>query len=202
MPGVPIPEEERRAQLLDAALAVALRDRLEGLTLRAVAAEAGVSVGLVSFHMGSKDGLLVALLDRLVVELLDPDVGPEVRDHDSARDRLLALVRRETVNLTGPGQALLELFFDYWVLGTRHPQVRGRIQRLLAGYRELFEPFCAAVIEEEAARFAATTPERLATTVVSFLTGTAVQTVIEPARYDPDEIMASVVALVPPPAAG
>ena len=198
MPGVPIPEAERRAQLLDAALAVALRERLDGLTLRAVAAEAGVSVGLVSFHMGSKDGLLVALLDRLVVELLDPEAGPEVRRHASARDRLLALVRRETVNLTGPGRSLLELFFDYWVLGTRHPEVRERIQGLLAGYRELFLPFCADVIEEEADRFAATTPERLATTVVSFLTGTAVQTVIEPSRYDPDEIMASVEALVPP----
>ena len=201
MPGVPIPEQERRVQLLDAALDVALRERLDGLTLRAVAAEAGVSLGLVSFHMGSKDGLLVALLDRLVVELLDPRVGPEVRGHASARDRLLALVRRETVNLTGSGRALLELFFDYWVLGTRHPEVRERIQALLAAYRELFEPFCVDVIEEESSRFADTTPQRLATTVVSFLTGTAVQTVIEPSRYDPDEIMASVVALVPPPTA-
>ena len=108
-------------------------------------------------------------------------------------------MRRETVNLTGDGQALLELFFDYWVLGTRHPEVRVRIQRLLAGYRTLFLPLCTDVIQEEPQRFAATTPARLATTVVSFLTGTAVQTVIEPSRYDPDEIMASVVALVPPP---
>lgn len=201
MPGVPIPEQERRVQLLDAALTVAVRERLDGLTMRAVAREAGVSVGLVSFHFGNKDGLLVALLDRLVVELLDPEVGEEVRGQATARDRLLALVRRETVNLTGNGRALLELFFDYWVMGTRHPEVRERIQGLLAAYRELFLPYCDAVITEEAERFRGTTPERLATTVVSFLTGTAVQTVIEPARYDPDEIMAAVVALVPPPAA-
>ena len=32
----------------------------------------------------------------------------------------------------------VELFFDYWVLGTRHPVVRRKIRRALAGYRESY----------------------------------------------------------------
>ena len=199
MPGVPLPEEERREQLLDAALAVATRDRLDGLTMRAVAAEAAVSSGLVSFHLGSKDGLLVAVLDRLVEELLELSVGVDVTEHATARDRLLALVRREVTRLGGERRVQLELFFDYWVLGTRHDEVRERIRAMLAGYRGFFLPFCVAAVDEEPTRFESTTPEALATTIVAFLAGTAVQTVIDPDRSEPNDVMTTIEALVPGP---
>ena len=49
MPGRKEPEEERRDAILRAAYVVATRERLGGVTARAVAAEAGVSSGLVFF---------------------------------------------------------------------------------------------------------------------------------------------------------
>ncbi|NUQ19798.1 MAG: TetR family transcriptional regulator, partial [Gemmatimonadaceae bacterium] len=49
------PAERRREDILRAAFAVAARDRLDGVSARAVAAEAGVSAGLVFFYFESFD---------------------------------------------------------------------------------------------------------------------------------------------------
>ena len=49
---------EGRDALIDAAIRVVARSGLRGLTLRSVAAEAGVSRGLVTYQFGSRAGLL------------------------------------------------------------------------------------------------------------------------------------------------
>jgi AcrR family transcriptional regulator len=68
----------RRAQLLDAAVAVVRRDGASALTLDAVAAEAGVSKGGVLYHFASKraliDGLLERWLDDFEAKLDDGDL--------------------------------------------------------------------------------------------------------------------------------
>jgi AcrR family transcriptional regulator len=53
-----------RARLLDAAVAVVRRAGAQGLTLDAVAAEAGVSKGGLLYHFSSKRELLDALVER------------------------------------------------------------------------------------------------------------------------------------------
>jgi len=56
-----MPVAERREQLVEAALAVASRDGIEAATVRAVAAEAGVSLGVVHYCFQDKDELLRAM---------------------------------------------------------------------------------------------------------------------------------------------
>jgi len=53
-----LPMAERRDQLVHAALAVASREGIEAATVRAVAAEAGVSLGVVHYCFEDKDELL------------------------------------------------------------------------------------------------------------------------------------------------
>ena len=53
-----LPILERRAQLVRAALVVATRDGFEAATVRAIAAEAGVSLGVVHYCFEDKDELL------------------------------------------------------------------------------------------------------------------------------------------------
>ena len=57
----------RSAQLLGAAARLMERDGSEGVSMQAVAAEAGVSVGLIYRYFGGKDDLLLAV----IVEVLD-----------------------------------------------------------------------------------------------------------------------------------
>lgn len=197
MPGTRAPEAERRRQIVDAGLEVAARDRLDRLTVRNVAAEAGLSPGLVFHHLGDKPTLLLAVLDRLV-ELIVP-TAPATTDltPDRARERLLEHVRAEVTALAERGR-LAELFLDFWVLGTREPEVRARIAEALRRYREALLPLARACIEDEPRRFADVDPDRLASVVVAFAHGLAVQAVLEPDAIDPAATMAALEALVPP----
>lgn len=57
-----------RQRLIDATVAVAERDGVEGLTTRAIVAEAGVSAGMFYGHFDSKEALLAAVVDAKVDE--------------------------------------------------------------------------------------------------------------------------------------
>src|SRR5690349_4489985 len=124
MPGPKRPEDQRRESILRAAFAVAARERLGGVTVRAVAERARVSTGLVFFYFESKDALLEALLAWLLEHTLVAGELPSViRATGTPAERMLAVLRRDVERL--PGQrARVELFFDYWVLGTRQPAIR------------------------------------------------------------------------------
>lgn len=58
-----------RQRLIDATIAVAERDGIEGLTTRAITAEAGVSPGMFYGHFASKESLLAAVVEDRVDQL-------------------------------------------------------------------------------------------------------------------------------------
>ncbi|MCU1692972.1 MAG: hypothetical protein JWM64_2063 [Frankiales bacterium] len=182
-----------RDELLFAAYAVAVRDGLEAVTARSVAAEAGTSHGLVFFHFESVSGLLLSLLDVLLAGALDAAVTPELAALPP-HDRLRELLRVELEGMEEQ-RAAAELFFAYWL--RREPAFRERIDGALDRYRGVFEQVCVEVCGPEQAR-------TLATVVVSFVQGAAVQSVRDPGSYDPEGFLKALALLVPtaPPAPG
>jgi AcrR family transcriptional regulator len=194
MGGRKVPEAQRREQLVAAAYDVAVRDGLDAVTARAVAAEAGASPGLVFFHFGSKEGLLLGLLDTLLSGALDAEVTPDIAALPTATDRLLALLRVELEGI--PRQrAAVELFFAYWVRLGRTRAFREPIDAALDRYRRVFVPVCADVVAERGVGASADT---LATMVVSFVQGAAVQAVRDPARFEADAFLTVFAALLQP----
>jgi len=196
MPGRKAPQGVRRDAILRAAAAVAVRERLSGVTARAVAAEAGISSGLVFFHFGSVDDLIVELLDwlltRTIVSSLDDD--PLVPGDDPAA-RLLGAIGRDLGRL--PRQrAVLALFFEYWVLGARHPAVRRKLRAALDRYRASLRPIGETLIERYPERYEGVSPEALAEVVASFVEGCALQLVLDPSRFDVERSMTTLAALV------
>ncbi len=84
-----------RQRLIDATIAVAARDGLEGLTTRAITAEAGVSPGMFYGHFDSKEALLAAVVDSKVDEfttLLDAELDMGVPLGDVLRHLLHQLI--------------------------------------------------------------------------------------------------------------
>jgi AcrR family transcriptional regulator len=65
--------EERRREILDAALAIADEDGLDAVSMRAVATRVGVTAMALYPHVSSKDDLLDRLVGRLLAELERPD---------------------------------------------------------------------------------------------------------------------------------
>jgi AcrR family transcriptional regulator len=66
---VRVDHEERRRQIADALLRIADTEGLQAASMRAVAAEAGVSLRLVQYYFASKEGLLLDALARLGAQL-------------------------------------------------------------------------------------------------------------------------------------
>ncbi len=192
MPGQKAPEAQRREQLLRATYVVALRDGFDAVTARAVAAEAGTSPGLVFFHFGSKDALLLELLSELLDRALDAEVTPEIAALPTARARLRAALQVELDGI--PDQvAPVELVLSAWF--SRDADVRRVIDAALARYRDVFVGLCRDVADEAGA--SAATAEVMATAVVSLVQGAAFQAVRQPTSFAADAFGAALDVLLP-----
>ncbi|UOT07256.1 TetR/AcrR family transcriptional regulator [Rhodococcus opacus] len=64
-----LPADERRAQLLEAALMIAAEQGVDALTMRPLAAAAGVSPGIVHYHFHDKDTLLTELGETQILQV-------------------------------------------------------------------------------------------------------------------------------------
>jgi TetR/AcrR family transcriptional repressor of bet genes len=196
MPGRKAPEDERRQAILEAAYRIAARERLTGLTAQAVAEEAGVSKGLVFFYFGNRDGLLVSLLDWLLeITLVGPELAAAEPSPATAGERMLAAIRRD-VEFLPRQRARVELFFDYWVMGTRHPEVQRMIRAALDRYRDAFRPYAQAMVDAEPERYGRVGADGLAAVVAGFIEGCALQVVMDPDRFDVRRYMQTVQSLV------
>ncbi|HEX6806947.1 MAG TPA: TetR/AcrR family transcriptional regulator [Gemmatimonadaceae bacterium] len=190
MPGQKASEEARREQILTAAYAVAARGGIDGLTVRAVAARAKLSHGLVLFHFRRKDELVTALLDRLLATTFLLTVSDDVLRLPDALDRFVAVIRQEMDRLSQEPRRM-RLFFEYWALGSRHRGVRTKVSTALSRYRAAFRTFAEDAVQTHPARFAGVTPEGLAAIAVSLINGCAVQAMVDSEHFDIAEYRAS-----------
>jgi AcrR family transcriptional regulator len=185
----------RHSQIINAAYHVAAEHGLAGLTVRRVATRARVSTGLVLFHFQTKDQLIVALLDWLLATTTVLHAGEDIAGIPSPLDRLLALLRQEMDRLSSEPQRI-RLFFDFWARGIRDAGIRRKMRRELVRYRDAFRPMAAEVLRAEPDRFVSVTADGLAAVAVSFIKGCAVQSMIDPERFDIDEYLAATQSLV------
>lgn len=203
MPGKKESEGLRREQIVQAAFRVAARAGLEQLTIRLVAAEAGLSTGLVFFHFESKDALLLALLDWLLDSLFEPWEAPA---NVSPADRLLALIQLDLQDLDQQDEqavARLGLFFTYWTLAVRDPAINERIRQAIERSRQAFLPAVQALIESDPIRFRHVTPEGFVTVVTAIAQGCAMQALLNGQRVDVEQLLRVIRALlIPSPATG
>src|SRR5512132_1510953 len=100
MPRRRAPGSVRRSQIIAAAYSIAAARGLDGLTVRRVAAKAGVSTGLVLFHFETKEHLVIALLDWLLETTTVLHVGDEIARIASPLERLVGLLRQEMDRLS------------------------------------------------------------------------------------------------------
>jgi TetR/AcrR family transcriptional repressor of bet genes len=196
MPGRREPQEARREQLLNAAYAVALRSGIGGVTLRAVAEEAGVSHGLLVFHFERKDEVIGALLDRVLATTAMMQMSEGETRLPRSPDRVGALLRRELERVARDPQGM-RVFFEYWALGVREPAIREKIAEALERYRAAFRWLAEEMLTSGPSSSSGDmTPEALAAIAVSLINGCAVQMMIDPQRFDTRAYLVAVESLL------
>jgi len=179
MPGKKVPETERREQILNAALEIAIARRLERLTIRDVGRRAGVSSGLILFHFHSRDGLLRALLDWMLRQNALLQLHAR---RPPANDCLGELIRDQCLWLAN-NRERTELFFDFWVAGTRDPLLRRGMRAALVRYRQAFRAVAASALAGRRGVKGAVSADAVAAAAVSFVHGCAMQVVIDPRHF-------------------
>ncbi|HSK19952.1 MAG TPA: TetR family transcriptional regulator C-terminal domain-containing protein [Longimicrobiales bacterium] len=189
------PEEVRRGQILQAAFDVAGRDGIGGLTVRAVAAEAGISHALVLFHFGRKERLVHGLLDWVIEATSVLHISEDIARFPHARDRLHALLEQEMTRLSHQPEQT-RLFLEFWAMGAREERIRTRISAELERYRSAFREIMEELLLSEPAAFAGATADGLAAVAVSWIQGSAVQAMIDPQHFDTEEYLTAVRGMI------
>jgi AcrR family transcriptional regulator len=189
------PEEARREQILVAAFDVASRDGIIGLTVRAVAAQAGISHALVLFHFGRKERLVRGLLDWVIGGTAVLHISEDIARFPHARDRLHALLQQEMSRLSHQPQHT-RLFLEFWAMGTREEEIGTQISAELERYRSAFGAIMEELLRSEPAAFAGVTADGLAAVAVSWIHGCAVQAMIDPHHFDTDEYLTAVRGMI------
>lgn len=113
--------------ILDAAHRVVLKRGAQGLTLVAVAREAHVDVTTVSYHFGTRAGLIEGLMDHLYRGIVAEWVE-ELQHLESIEERVDAYFRSIRSMYAEPESS--QAYFEIVTLAMRDPALRARLARL------------------------------------------------------------------------
>jgi AcrR family transcriptional regulator len=184
-----------RAQLLDAAARVYARRGFDGATLDEVAEEAGFTKGAVYDHFGSKEKLLIALLD----EHLSAQIAEQQALFDPAREtreRPRAGADRWMDELEENPDAF-RLFVEVWVHAQRDAELRDRLVAGMDAWRTTFRDFATARSEHgDLADVPEPALEQFANLMLAFATGLGMVKLADPDSVSPRLLGAVFVLLI------
>jgi len=134
--------EERRRQILEAALAVFSQKGFHATNVSDVAAQAGVSQGTIYWYFESKEELFEAAI-LSVFDQIGSEAMAGIFQHETATGKLRAL----TDTMAGLGELVenvFMLFLGYWASSPRRGEAAKEWIEILVGYKDLI----ASLIEE------------------------------------------------------
>jgi TetR/AcrR family transcriptional regulator, transcriptional repressor of bet genes len=143
--------QARRAALIEATIECLKRYGHDGLSIRTISAQAGVSVGLINHHFPNKNGLVAAAYRHFNGELIDGMIAAVQRAGPSARARLRAFL---DASFSAPnlGADVLAVWVVFWGLH-RHSRLIQRVQRETnAGYNRLLRGMLADLLADPGRR--------------------------------------------------
>ncbi|MCH7628121.1 MULTISPECIES: transcriptional regulator BetI [Novosphingobium] len=172
--------DARRRSLIEACMRVLGRQGASGASVRAIAAEAGVSPGLVNHYFDGVDALVAecyAETDRMVTEHLATAVEAA---GDDPRARLAAFV---TGSFASPiaSPDLLATWIAFWSLVAARPEIAARHETHYASFRARLEALLAAC------GVPAATLRATAIGVTALVDGLWLELCLSPDQFDPAE---------------
>ncbi len=130
--------EARREELVTATLACLKRLGHEGVSVRRISAEAGVSMGLINHHFPGIDALVAAAYDSLATRLLEASRS-QAADFDGAPAERLHAFFAASFAPEALDPALFRTWLVFWSLVPHSPEMRAVHDRTYAETREVLE---------------------------------------------------------------
>jgi len=129
------PSSGARDRVLDAGMEVLMQEGYAGLTTAKVAARSGQNKALISYHFGSKQGLVAA-----VGHELSESITEELLGGLSDRDSVEGIVRGAVEGLgrlMDRDERIARLYFDLTAVSVVEPEVRKVMTQMKEGWRTL-----------------------------------------------------------------
>lgn len=173
-------EEIRREQILQAAYRCVAQKSINGTRMKDIAREAGISQGVIHYYFHTKEKLLKELLAWSLQEYLEGALNNITHEKNPIK-RLVTLFKyQEEVVKERPD--LVTVFYDFWVQGTKQPDVREQMKEQF----ELYRNFIYKIVKEgvDMGAFKEEALDYVPGLTVGLLEGFAIQQVIDPDSFD------------------
>ncbi len=159
--------ETRKKEILESFYGVIAEEGLEGASIAKVAGRAGINPSLVIHYFSSKEKMIDALVEYILV-LYENTFLPRLREIDDPAEKM----RAATDMLFGADWAKLVdngVFYACYSLSFRNPGVRRSFRRLYEKLEEIVAGELEAMME--AGLIARGDPEMLSSLIIAFLEG-------------------------------
>jgi AcrR family transcriptional regulator len=168
--------EERRRQILDAALVVFGEKGFHASNVSDVAAQAGVSQGTIYWYFDSKDELLSAALLAYVEELAS-GVMDLTLVGESAADKLRALAAGMD-QFADSGARIFAMILEFWASSSSRDEAAALWMDLLAEFKDAF----VSILEEgiQSGEFRAVEAEEVVWAIMAAYDGLAAYMLLKP----------------------
>ena len=173
----------RRGEIVDAAIRVLARTGVEGLTMRGLAAELGVSTGTITHWFPTKDDVLGAALDE-AAERVGRRVDTALDGIDDPRGILLAMAEA-SIPEDEHGREEQRVWLELGTRATRVEALAGLHASLYEGWRRRIERAARRGIDDGS--FRAVDAARWAVAYAALIDGLALHVLLHP-RIDAGEM--------------
>lgn len=142
-PRARLPASERRAEIVAAARRIALAHGLFGVTLRAVATDAGVAPGLVAHYVPSMDELVASTFADIVGDELG-ELDRIITEHGDPVAAMTALL--DTL-LDGTREDVTLVWVQGWGLGSRNDALAEAVRQAMDAWDAFLERIVRTGVE-------------------------------------------------------
>jgi AcrR family transcriptional regulator len=170
--------DERRTQILEAAMAVFARQGFDQARMDDIAQEVGLSKGALYLYYKSEDAIISAILQFFFSRAMKKLQGfLESEEPPSVRDQLLRLNQYYAAEMKWM-VSLLPLSFEFYAVAARQKTVRQFLKRYFTDYREVL----AALVQRgiDRGEFRPVQAERVAITIAALYEGLALLWMVDP----------------------
>lgn len=170
--------EERRNQILEAALAVFARLGFHESRMDDIAGQAGLSKAALYLYYKSKDAIIAALLQHFFTrELKHMESLAEINREKTVAEQLLLLTRQLTDAFQWMKQ-MMPIAFEFYAIAGRNKDVRQFLKTYFQDYRTLLARLIQHGIEQ--GEFREVSAEATATTLAALFEGLALLFFVDP----------------------
>lgn len=139
--------EQRKLDLVEAALSLVAEKGVRGATVRRIAERADVTQGLIRHYFTSKEDLITAAYEHHMDTMTDLTFAPVATVMGSAKERLIAFVE---ASLTPPvvDPRSIALWASFLNKVQNDPQMKATHERTYVNFRKRLEDLIRAALEE------------------------------------------------------